>query len=102
MQTSDAIIELAFFGGNFTGINQQEQINYLELVQPYIKQGKITGIRLSTRPDYISLEILQILKKYHVTTIELGAQSMDDDVLKMSKRGHSAKDTEKASQLLTV
>ena len=100
MQTPDAIIELAFFGGNFTGINQQEQINYLELVQPYIKQGKITGIRLSTRPDYITLEILQILKKYHVTTIELGAQSMDDDVLKMSKRGHSAKDTEKASQLI--
>jgi histone acetyltransferase (RNA polymerase elongator complex component) len=100
IQTPEAIIELAFFGGNFTGIDKQKQIDYLELVQPYIKQGEISGIRLSTRPDYIDEEILQMLKKYHVITIELGAQSMDDNVLKLSKRGHTSKDTENASKLI--
>lgn len=98
--TSNATIELAFFGGNFTGLNQQEQVEYLKLVQPYIKQGKISGIRLSTRPDYINEEIIEILKRYHVTTIELGAQSMDNEVLKLSKRGHTAEDTEFASKLI--
>ncbi|MCD4732011.1 MAG: radical SAM protein [Bacteroidales bacterium] len=96
----NAIIELAFFGGNFTGLNQQEQVEYLKSVQPYIKQGKISGIRLSTRPDYVNKEIIEILKKYHVTTIELGAQSMDNEVLKLSKRGHTAEDTEFASKLI--
>ncbi len=100
IQAPGANIELAFFGGNFTGLDPQEQINYLELVQPYIEHGKISGIRLSTRPDYITEEIIQNLKKYHVKTIELGAQSLDDGVLKLSRRGHSAKDTEKASQLI--
>ena len=96
----NAIIELAFFGGNFTGLNQQEQVEYLKLVQPYIKQGKISGIRLSTRPDYINKESIELLKKNHVTTIELGAQSMDNKVLKLSKRGHTAEDTESASKLI--
>lgn len=100
IQAPDAIIELAYFGGNFTGLNPREQVAYLDLVQPYIKQSKISGIRLSTRPDYISEETLEVLKKYHVSTIELGAQSLDDEVLKLSQRGHSTKDTEKASQLI--
>jgi len=96
----NATIELAFFGGNFTGLNQKEQIDYLDLVQPYIKEGKIAGIRLSTRPDYINKEIIEILKKYNVTTIELGAQSLDDGVLRLSKRGHTAEDAEFASKLI--
>ncbi len=96
----NATIELAFFGGNFTGLNKNDQVEYLKLVQPYIKQGKISGIRLSTRPDYINKEIIEILKRYHVTTIELGAQSMDNEVLKLSKRGHTAEDTESASKLI--
>ena len=100
IRTPKANIELAFFGGNFTGLNHQEQVEYLKLVQPYIKQGKISGIRLSTRPDYINKEIIEVLKKYHVTTIELGAQSMDNEVLKLSKRGHTAEDTEYASKLI--
>lgn len=100
IQTPGAIIELAFFGGNFTGLEPQVQEEYLSLVQPYIKGRKISGIRLSTRPDYITEENLQVLKKYHVTTIELGAQSMDDTVLIKSKRGHTARDTEIASQLI--
>ena len=100
IQTSEAIIELAYFWGNFTGLEPKSQEVYLNLIQPFIKQGKISGIRLSTRPDYISLEILQVLKKYNVTTIELGVQSMDDKVLKLSKRGHKSRDIEIASQLI--
>jgi len=100
IHTPGAIIELAFFGGNFTGLEPHVQEDYLSLAQPYIKEGKISGIRLSTRPDYINEENLQVLKRYHVTTIELGAQSMDDTVLKKSQRGHTARDTEIASQLI--
>lgn len=97
---SNSEIELAFFGGNFTGIPVNEQEEYLKLVQPYIINGHISGIRLSTRPDYINNEILELLKKYSVKTIELGAQSLDDQVLKLSKRGHTVKDTERASELI--
>ncbi len=94
------IVELAFFGGSFTGLNLHDQESYLKLAQPYIDQGRISGIRLSTRPDYITNEILGLLKAYHVKTIELGAQSMDTVVLKLSKRGHTAEDTERASRLI--
>lgn len=93
-------IELAFFGGNFTGIPEEEQISYLEVVQPYIEARRISGIRLSTRPDYINEDILLMLKKYHVQTIELGAQSLDDEVLQLSRRGHTREDVEKASAMI--
>jgi len=93
-------IELAFFGGNFTGIPVNQQEEYLKLVQPYINSGQISGIRLSTRPDYINDKVLELLKKYNVKTIELGAQSLDDEVLKLSKRGHTAIDTERTSEII--
>lgn len=92
--------ELAFFGGNFTGLQWKEQQSYLELVQPYIAQGRISGIRISTRPDYINPEILKSLKKYNVMTIELGAQSLDNEVLRMVGRGHTAEDTIAAAKLV--
>ena len=92
--------EVAFFGGSFTGIPLHMQTEYLEAVLPYIKSGKISGIRLSTRPDYINKKVLENLKKYNVTCIELGAQSMCDDVLMASDRGHTAQDTENASNLI--
>ena len=92
--------EIAFFGGTFTGIPQKEQIEYLDVAEEYVKSRDVTGIRLSTRPDYISNEVLSLLKKYSVKTIELGAQSMCDDVLLLSKRGHTAADTEKAAHLI--
>lgn len=95
-----AEVELAFFGGNFTGLPVQDQISFLTIVQPYIASGRISGIRISTRPDYIQPEILAILKDHHVTTIELGAQSMDDDILRWSARGYTAEVTEKASALI--
>ncbi len=97
---ADRIVEVGFFGGNFTGIPIVEQAHYLGIVQAFIDRGEIKGIRLSTRPDYISAEILGVLKKYRVTTIELGAQSMDEDVLKKSFRGHSAKQTEQAAKMI--
>ena len=93
-------VQFAYFGGNFTGLSIRDQENYLNLVEPYIQEGKISGIRISTRPDYINAEILRLLKKYRVQSIELGAQSMDDDVLKKSKRGHTAADTGKAARLI--
>ncbi len=93
-------VEVGFFGGTFTGIPLAEQENYLRLVQPYIDSGRVQGIRLSTRPDYINTEVLLILKKYGVTTIELGAQSLDDEVLKASFRGHTAKQVEDASLMI--
>jgi len=93
-------VEIGFFGGNFTGIPVEEQKAYLASVQPYITSGKVTGIRISTRPDYISKEILLMLKQYHVTTIELGAQSLDEEVLKLAGRGHTAAHVHEASQMI--
>jgi len=98
--TSNSEIEIGFFGGTFTGIQKEKQKKYLEIVQPYLESGKIQGIRLSTRPDYIDENILELLKKFHVTTIELGAQSMDDEVLRLSGRGHRSEDIINASHLI--
>lgn len=96
----ERIVELAYFGGSFTGIPYEQQEHYLSLVQAFIKKGHIQSIRLSTRPDYINDKILQLLKKYNVETIELGAQSLDDEVLKKTFRGHTVKQVEEASTLI--
>lgn len=93
-------VELAFFGGSFTGLKISEQEEYLATVQPYIKQGTISSIRLSTRPDYIDSEILNLLKQYKVKTIELGAQSLCDEVLQYCERGHSVRDVELSSAMI--
>ncbi len=93
-------VEIGFFGGTFTGIPLEEQERYLKTVVPYLKSGLINGIRLSTRPDYINKEVLDLLKKYGVTTIELGAQSLDDEVLKASYRGHTAERVAAASKAI--
>lgn len=95
-----AFIEVAFFGGSFTGIPQEKQIELLQAVQEYIDKGKVNSIRISTRPDYINKEILKLLKKYKVHTIELGVQSSNDYILRRSKRGHTFEDVKKASKLI--
>ncbi len=92
--------EIAFFGGSFTAIPTEKQHFYLETVQEFIGDGKFGGIRISTRPDCINEEILAILKEYNVKNVELGAQSMSDDVLTANHRGHTAEDTENAVRLL--
>lgn len=88
--------EIAFFGGSFTGISEDLQERYLKFAYRYIEEGKVDGIRLSTRPDYINKQILERLKKYGVTTIELGVQSLDNEVLKLSNRGHTSEDVKDA------
>ncbi len=93
-------VEIGFFGGNFTGIPLNEQEHLLLLVQPYLKQGRVSAIRLSTRPDYIDQQRLDLLKAYDVRTIELGAQSLDEEVLKLTGRGHTVEDVRKASQMI--
>ena len=88
--------EIAFFGGSFTGIDRDLMCRLLDLAQTYVKDGRVTSIRLSTRPDYINDEILSILSRYSVKTIELGLQSMDDAVLLACQRGHTAEQAERA------
>lgn len=92
--------EIAFFGGSFTAIDSEYMTYLLESAYPYVKKGLFKGIRCSTRPDAIDAEILNILKKYGVTAIELGAQSMSDKVLLMNDRGHTAEDIVRASELI--
>ncbi len=92
--------EIAFFGGSFTAIDRDYMIELLEAAYAFVNAGQVAGIRISTRPDAIEDEILTILKKYGVTSIELGAQSMRDEVLEMNRRGHTAQDVVNASQLI--
>lgn len=87
-RNDDYTVEVAFFGGSFTGIPDEEQIAYLAMAYQYIEAGLIDGIRLSTRPDYIDKEVLKRLKGYGVTTIELGVQSLVEDILIKANRGH--------------
>ena len=81
--------EIAFFGGSFTGIDRELMISLLKIAEGYVRDGRVKSIRCSTRPDYIDEEIIDILKKYSVRTIELGLQSSSDIVLEKSKRGHN-------------
>ena len=92
--------QIAFFGGSFTGIDIKKQNEYLSLAQEYIRKGLVKSIRLSTRPDYIDADTVQRLISYGVKNIELGAQSMDEDILHLSKRGHSAENVEKAAEII--
>ncbi len=92
--------EIAFFGGSFTAIDKNLMTELLACVQQYIGENGFCGIRVSTRPDAINDQILELLKKYRVTSIELGAQSMSDDVLLKNMRGHTADDVFYASSLI--
>ncbi|MBR2893300.1 MAG: radical SAM protein [Clostridia bacterium] len=92
--------EIAFFGGSFTAIDRDYMVSLLERAKQYIDKGFFAGVRISTRPDCISEEILDILKHYGVTAIELGCQSMDDEVLHLNKRGHTAEDVINAAGLI--
>ena len=92
--------EIAFFGGSFTGIDRELMIRLLDKAQVYVDAGRVSSIRLSTRPDYIDGEILSILSRYAVRTVELGLQSMDDGVLAASRRGHDAATAERACAMV--
>lgn len=92
--------EIAFFGGSFTAIDRGYMIELLSSAQEFIGENGFKGIRISTRPDAIDEEICLILKKYHVTAVELGAQSTNDRVLKLNRRGHTREDIFRAARLL--
>ena len=97
---SPADTEIAFFGGSFTAIPRDYMLELLSAASEFVGEGRFRGIRCSTRPDCISHEILELLKSYGVTAIELGAQSMDDEVLRANERGHSAQDVRDAAALI--
>ncbi len=94
------IVETAFFGGSFTAVDTSLQEELLSSAYEFVKSGEIDGIRLSTRPDFIDDSVIHRLVSYGVTTIELGVQSMDDEVLLASGRGHTAKDVKKAVEII--
>lgn len=96
------IIEIAFFGGSFTGIPMDQQSRYLAVAKEYKDRGRIDKIHLSTRPDYIDHATLHNLKSYGVDIIELGVQSLDDEVLRLSNRGHDSKAVYQAAELITA
>jgi histone acetyltransferase (RNA polymerase elongator complex component) len=89
--------QVAFYGGSFTAIHRDDQVRYLEEVRPFIASGLVDSIRISTRPDALGEETLSLLKEYGVKTIELGVQSMIDEVLSLAHRGHLAEDTASAT-----
>jgi histone acetyltransferase (RNA polymerase elongator complex component) len=96
----DTPTEIAFFGGSFTGIERELMVSLLELAESYVRSGRVESVRLSTRPDYIDAEILDILSRYSVRTIELGLQSLDEGVLIASRRGHSVECAERACRAI--
>ena len=100
IQNKSATIEVSFFGGTFTGIREEKQRELLEVAKEFKDKKLINKIRLSTRPDYINDYILTYLKEYGVNIIELGVQSLDEEVLKKAGRGHSIQDVINASKLI--
>lgn len=92
--------EIAFFGGSFTAIDRDVMVGLLKSAYKYVENGSFKGIRCSTRPDAIDDEICRILKLYGVTAVELGAQSMSDEVLRLNRRGHTSQDVINASEML--
>ena len=88
--------ELAFYGGSFTAMDMEVQRGLLAAARPFVESGAVERIRLSTRPDAVSPVICAMLKAYGVSTVELGCQSMDEGVLKKSRRGHTSEDTKNA------
>ncbi len=100
IKEEEAQVEIAFYGGSFTAIEEKLQEELLETAYEYIKEGKVESIRVSTRPDCINKEILKRLKKYKVKTIELGVQSANDYILKRANRGHTFADVKKASRMI--
>ena len=96
----DAVVEIAFFGGSFTAIDVDIQKSLLSVAKEYVDKGVVHDIRMSTRPDCINQDILDMLKEYKTSIIELGVQSLDADVLRDSIRGHHAKEVFSSSNLI--
>ena len=93
-------VQVAFYGGSFTGLPIWKQQELLGAVKPYITNGRVDGIRLSTRPDNINADTASFLQDHGVTIVEIGIQSMEEKVLNASNRGHSVKQSEQAVQYI--
>jgi histone acetyltransferase (RNA polymerase elongator complex component) len=93
-------VEIAFYGGSFTGIETDYQVQLLSWADSFIQKDFVDSIRISTRPDFISENNLPLLKKYGVRTVEIGAESFVDDVLQYARRGHDSASIVKAITLL--
>lgn len=100
IKNEEAEVEIAFYGGSFTAIEENKQEELLQTAYSYIEEGKVQSIRISTRPDCIDKETLKRLKKYKVKTIELGVQSANDYILKRTNRGHTFADVKRASKMI--
>jgi histone acetyltransferase (RNA polymerase elongator complex component) len=99
-QSNQRRVQVAFYGGSFTGLPGQRQQELLAAVAPFVEQHRVQAIRLSTRPDYIDADRVDFLQARSVSIVELGVQSMDDGVLVESGRGHTAADVERAVAVL--
>lgn len=98
--SKDDDVEIAFFGGSFTGIDRKLMLELLSIGKSYIDKGLVNALRCSTRPDYIDEEIIEILKRYGMKTVELGLQSSSDEVLEFAKRGHYFEAEKKACEMI--
>ncbi len=99
-KTGDASREVAFYGGSFTALPPDDQARLLGCVSEYVDSGQIDALRVSTRPDCLTDAGLDLLKRHNVETVELGAQSMSDEILRLSGRPHTAKETVEAVRVL--
>lgn len=100
LPSGDKTVELSFFGGTFTAVERKKQEELLKCASGYLRSGDIQHIRCSTRPDYIDKEIMDMVTEYGMDIIELGVQSLDDEVLRLSGRGHTAESVALASELI--
>ena len=92
--------EIAFFGGSFTAIPREYMLSLLKPAKEAVERWGFHGVRCSTRPDAVDQAVLSLLKEHHATAVELGTQSMDEEVLQKNHRGHTAQDTRRAARLV--
>ena len=100
--SQESEVEIAYFGGSFTAIDRTLMVRLLDVAERFVRKGRVTGIRFSTRPDAVGEDVLDLLSDYTVSAIELGLQSMDDEVLTRCRRGHTAKQAEDACRRIVA
>ena len=93
-------VEVSFFGGSFTAIDHDLMMSYIKKGRELVEKGVIHTLRCSTRPDAIDDQVSEILKNNGFETVEIGAQSLSDNLLQKMGRGHSVADVFKAVSML--